>query len=65
MNFLAFFEKNDIIHGFFSKFQNTKAKKLTKYLLIISIDYLYKYFRNQPIKLENIRDLTSFFLVIP
>ena len=65
MNFLAFFEKSDIIQDFFSKFQSTQTKKIAKYLLIISIDYLNKYFRNQPIQFENISDLASLFTIIP
>jgi hypothetical protein len=61
MSISKIFEYDFIISAFYGKFKEVDDKKLTKYLLLIAIDYLAKYYKKKQIKFENIRDLASFF----
>ena len=65
MNISKIFEKNCIINEFCSQFQGENAIKLTKYLILIAIDYLYKYSKSKTIEFEKIKDLASNLLIFP
>lgn len=57
---LSFLKQNFVIHEFFQNFNEKQQIKLSKYLCIIAIDYLTKYFKNRQMGFENIKELAGF-----
>lgn len=61
---LSFLKQNFVIHEFFKNFNEKQQRKLSKYLCIIAIDYLSKYFKNRQMEFENIKELAGFLIII-
>ena len=60
---LSYLKENPIIQKFFGRFQEGEINKVSKYLIIIAIDYLSKYFKNKTIDFQCIQELASSFFL--